>query len=140
MVFLSRLLDEKFLKIKGYNYHYRGEQVVNHFVFMDGIIIFYNGTKKEINMVWKVLKEFMEMSGMGLNIKKCAFYTGKNMCTKKVDEIKEKTGFFKGELSMNYLGVNIFKGKNNAYLYGDLILKIQGRLSNWKNSFLSVRG
>lgn len=69
-------------------YYSEGNLKITHLVFANDMLLFYNGTKKTINTVWKILKEFEMISGMSINANKSYFFTGKQMDAKRKNWIK----------------------------------------------------
>ncbi|GLT58484.1 hypothetical protein SLA2020_313720 [Shorea laevis] len=91
-------------------------------------------------MVMNCLKEFTGVSGLDINLSKSEMFVSPNIQHQVVETWSGVCGIpLTNDLS-TYLGVPIVHGRSGASTYKYLLEKIQVKLSNWKQNFLSMAG
>ncbi|KAF1884382.1 hypothetical protein Lal_00014350 [Lupinus albus] len=77
-------------------------QTPSHVLYVDDILIFYKGVKRELLYVKQLIMEYDQAFGQQINQTKCKFYTCK-VSTRKIGSIASFLGFSIGCMSFSYL-------------------------------------
>ncbi|XP_020592251.1 uncharacterized protein LOC110032829 [Phalaenopsis equestris] len=93
-------------------------------------------TKTAVKALYQGLTHFQITSGKHLNKQKCQFFTSSNTLPQIKQWIAQYTGFRKATLPINYLGVQLIKGRSKQTQFNGVIDQIQKKLQCWTNYFL----
>ncbi|GAA0142553.1 reverse transcriptase [Lithospermum erythrorhizon] len=121
-------------------YHSDCSVVVPALGFANDVLIFSTGSKQALTKIMSFLDHYQSVSGQLINREKSSWITSNKAAPARCSIIQRATGFRKGTMPFKYLGVPIFKGKKQIFLFDDLIEKIRGRLHSWSSNFLSFGG
>lgn len=83
-------------------YGARGISVPSHSLYTDDIIIFYKGTKKNIDALMSPFDAYIQYSSQFLSLSKCKFYS-RNFLPSRVAAISNALGFQVGHPPFTYL-------------------------------------
>ncbi|GAA0164352.1 hypothetical protein LIER_20010 [Lithospermum erythrorhizon] len=108
--------------------------------FADDVLVFSSGSKRALTKVMSFLEHYQLVSGEQINREKSSWVTSNKATPARCSIIQRATSFRKGTLPFNYLGIPIFKGKKQIFLFDDLIEKIRGKLHSWSSNFLCFGG
>ncbi|GAA0184603.1 reverse transcriptase [Lithospermum erythrorhizon] len=86
------------------------------------------------------LDHYQKVSGQLVNTEKSSCILSSKASPARCSIVLKVTGFRKGSTPFTYLGIPIYKGKKQSFLFDDLIEKIRGRLASWSSNFLSFGG
>ncbi|XP_019459917.1 PREDICTED: uncharacterized protein LOC109359677 [Lupinus angustifolius] len=114
-------------------------QTTSHVLYVDDILIFCKGIKRELMALTELIKNYAHASGKVINQDKCKFYTSTNSA-RKILNLTAWLGFSAGCLPVSYLGVPLFKGKPRRIHLQPIADRIVNKLTKWKGSFLSIMG
>lgn len=129
---LNRAVERKQI-----GYHPRCKNILmSHLCFADDLLVFTDGTKRSIEEVFKVFKEFESCSGLKISLEKSTLYTaGINESTKA--DIIATFPFSSGSLPVRYLGLPLLTKRMTVSDYLPLIEKVRKRMSSWTGRLLS---
>ena len=99
-----------------------GVPIPTHILYVDDILIFWIGTKKNVRCLLPIFASYSEVSGQVVNAAKSQFFTG-SMTQSRFHVIANLLGFSHGFLPFQYLGCPIFKG-NLGVLISILLLTV----------------
>ncbi|XP_019438986.1 PREDICTED: uncharacterized protein LOC109344689 [Lupinus angustifolius] len=108
-----------------------------HVLYVDDILIFYKGIKREILALNKLILSYAQASSQHINLSKCKFYIAQATTT-KLSSLSTWLGFSVGSLPFSYLGVPIFRGKPMAIHLQPIADRLVNKLTKWKSAFLSI--
>ncbi|XP_019435980.1 PREDICTED: uncharacterized protein LOC109342436 [Lupinus angustifolius] len=111
----------------------------SHILFVDDILIFYKGTKRNLNCLKKLVMDYAMASGQHVNVNNSRFYTSITNHI-RISSISFTLGFVQGNLPFNYLGIPLFKGKPKKIYLQHIADQIINKMSNWKGASLSLMG
>lgn len=111
----------------------------SHVLYADDVMVFYKGSKRNLEALMHLLHLYSQASGQHLSLTKCCFYAG-NISPSRSASIASVLGFAAGHLPFTYLGVPIFKGKPRKIHLQSTADKIVAKLAAWKGSLLSIMG
>lgn len=136
---LSHMLDKAAAR-KQIGYHPRCQSILlTHLCFADDLMVFTDGTKRSIEGVLKIFKEFAAMSGLKISLEKSTIYTAGISENQKVD-ILTSFPFATGHLPVRYLGLPLLTKKMTISDYMPLVEKIKKMMKSWTWRFLSHAG
>lgn len=129
---LNRAVERKQI-----GYHPRCKNILmSHLCFADDLLVFTDGTKRSIEEVFKVFKEFESCSGLKISLEKSTLYTaGINESTKA--DIIATFPFSSGSLPVRYLGLPLLTKRMTVSDYLPLVEKVRKRMSSWTGRLLS---
>ncbi|KAF1899534.1 hypothetical protein Lal_00019662 [Lupinus albus] len=116
-----------------------GLKTPTHVLYADDILIFYKGLKSNLLALNSLIKDYDQASGQHINSAKCKFYTF-NGTTRRTSNLTTILGLNAGNLTLNYLGVPLFRGKPRRMRLQPIVDKIIAKLATWKDLALSIMG
>jgi hypothetical protein len=117
----------------------RGVDIPTHVLYADDIMIFCQGSKRNIRHLMRIFEDYDAVSGQVINKQKSKFYTGAISNARYV-VISNLLGFSPGSVPFTYLGCPIFTGRPKVIHFQSIADKIKLKLSSWKGSLLSIMG
>ena len=114
--------------------------VVTHLQFADDIIIFCDADLVQVDNLKLIMKRFELLYGLKINYKKCEFVDNLKLILKRFEFVAKKFGCKIGKLPTKYLGLPLYLGLPNKYLWDPVLERIEQRLSNLKSRYLSLAG
>jgi hypothetical protein len=118
---------------------FRGVNIPTHVLNTDDIMIFCQGTKRNIRHLMRLFNDYSAVSGQVINNQKSKYYTVPIFNARGV-MTSNLLGFNSGSVPFNYLGCPIFVGKPKVIHFQAIADKIKIKLSSWKGSLLSIMG
>lgn len=115
----------------------RKVNVPSHILYADYIFILCKGKSSNISILKCVFTKYSSTSGQVFSQSKSAILFG-SMCSARLDLIVASTGFSKGSIPFNYLGVQLFKRKVKEVHLHLIDDKVLSNLSSWISSLLSI--
>lgn len=115
----------------------RGFQVPSHVPYADDVLIFFRGTKKNLDNLMSLFRLYSEASGQVISSDKSQYFTG-SINKSRLANLTRNLGFRVGQLPFVYLGVPIFKGKPRKAYFMPIADRIKAKLASWKGSMLSI--
>ncbi|XP_015957322.1 uncharacterized protein LOC107481560 [Arachis duranensis] len=118
----------------------RGGPKFSHLMFADDLLLFYQATKSQVQMVMHSLNIFCKASGMKVNLEKSKAFCSKNVTARRRD-IFTSVSSIRFALDLGrYLGVNLNHSRTSRASFHSVIEKVRGRLANWKGRLLNKAG
>jgi hypothetical protein len=102
----------------------------SHNQFVDDTLLMNTPTTQESTKLNSILTDFVEASGMALNLDKSQLYFF-NTPVVIQNHISRLLGILKSSLPSNYLGVPLTGATTRNISWDSLLLSISNRLSNW---------
>nr|XP_009801587.1 PREDICTED: uncharacterized protein LOC104247316 [Nicotiana sylvestris]XP_016439722.1 PREDICTED: uncharacterized protein LOC107765571 [Nicotiana tabacum] len=125
---------------KEFKYHTKCKEMkLTHLCFADNMILFCIGEYSSVMLMLRGLITFSNTSRMTVNAEKSNIFCA-NMNNNEMEDLSEITGYKKGKLPFNYLGVPISPKKLNAVDCERLIDKILIRIKGWGSRNFSYAG
>lgn len=136
---LSSMLD-KAVERNLVGYHPKCKNIqVTHLCFADDLLVFTDGTKRSIEGVLQVFKEFATISGLNISLEKSTMYIAGALADTEID-ILSSFSLASGQLPVRYLGLPLLTKRMTITDYLPLVEKIRKRLTSWTGRFLSHAG
>jgi hypothetical protein len=117
----------------------RGIHIPTHVLYADDIMVFCQGSKRNIRNLMHIFNDYSAVSWQVINKQKSKFYTG-SISNARYVMISNLLGFSSGSIPFNYLGCPIFVGRPKVIHFQAIADKIRIKLSSWKGSLLSIMG
>ncbi|GAA0147841.1 reverse transcriptase [Lithospermum erythrorhizon] len=108
--------------------------------FADDVLIFSNGSKAALSKIMHFLDHYQTVSGQLVNTEKSSFIMSSKGPTFRGTIVQRITKFRRSVAPFSYLGIPIYKGKKQIFLFEDLVERIRARLASWSSNFLSFGG
>ena len=135
---LSCMLD-KAVERKQIGYHPRCKNILlSHLCFADDLLVFTNCTKRSIEGVIKVFKEYAHVSGLKIRLEKSTLYT--TGISEGIEKDILTFPFSSGKLPVKYLELPILTKHMIVNDYLPLVEKDRKKISSWTGRFLSHVG
>jgi hypothetical protein len=140
MEVLTLILQKKVaISVKFQFHHLCEQQRIINLCFADDLFLFSRGHPESVNVIMQALEDFKNVSGLVPSIpKSTAFFCNVPSVLKAM--ILQSMPFAEGSLPVRYLGVPLISSR---LLYRDckvLVEKLEGRVNDWRNKFLSLAG
>ena len=136
---LSCMLD-KAVERKQVGYHPKCKNIMlSHLCFADDLLVFTDGTKRSVEGILTVFKEFASISGLKISLEKSTLYTAGIQENTKED-ILRTFPFSSGQLPVRYLGLPLLTKRMTVRDYLPFVEKVRKRMSSWTGRFLSHAG
>ncbi|GAA0157176.1 hypothetical protein LIER_38412 [Lithospermum erythrorhizon] len=108
--------------------------------FADDVLIFSNGSKAALSKVKKFLDHYQRISGQLVNTDKSTCVLSSKASRSRGAIVQKATGFKRSEAPFTYLGIPIYKGKKQCFLFDDLLEKLRGKIASWSSNLMSFGG
>ncbi|XP_042972810.1 uncharacterized protein LOC122304618 [Carya illinoinensis] len=118
----------------------RGKLSINHLFFADDSLIFCRANAREWSSIHVFLNLYEEASGQKLNKTKTSIFFSPNTKQATKEYILNLAGTRASSSYEKYLGLPSLIGRSKHAAFKDIIDRIRGKISNWKNKFLSQAG
>ncbi|KAG5607179.1 hypothetical protein H5410_028671, partial [Solanum commersonii] len=149
--FINNYISNNFYRtpienVKGSKYIYKGFHMnsnrsqINHLSFADNTILFYNGSKRPLEVILRVLKTYEAVSEQLMNKDKSCFTVSANTNTITINRIKRITSMNHEQFPIKYLGCPLFTWKKKISHYSDIVNKIINKIRGWYTKLLSMGG
>lgn len=136
---LSRMLDDAAARGR-FGFHPKCKNInLTHLCFADDLMIFGDGTKRSIEEILKVFKEFDKISGLKISLEKSTLFLA-GVTEQNQEDILHHFPFANGKLPVRYLGLPLLTKNMTVLDYLPLIEKIRKRIGSWTGRFLSYAG
>ncbi|GJR59889.1 uncharacterized protein Tco_1502051 [Tanacetum coccineum] len=140
MEVLTLLLQRRVSLAEDFRFHHHCEkQRIINLCFADDLFLFARGHLDSVSVIMDTLEEFMNVSGLVPSIpKSTTFFCNVPIALKS--SILNLVPFAEGTLPVRYLGVPLISSR---LLYHDckvLVEKLESRVNDWRNKFLSLAG
>lgn len=140
MEVLNLLLKRSIEETGLFKYHRDCDRLkITHLCFADDLLIFSRGDIGSVQIIRDVLEEFKGVSGLTPSIPKSTAFMC-NISTHVRNGILGILPFEEGVLPVRYLGVPLIATKLVRSDCMILVDKVQKRISDWRNKFLSFAG
>ncbi|GJU52788.1 uncharacterized protein Tco_1226502 [Tanacetum coccineum] len=140
MEILTLMLKRRVREDCAFSYHNRcSKQTIINICFADDLIMFSRGDIQSAKILMEALKEFKYASGLVSSIPKGTVFFF-NVVTHVKTAILQLMPFEEGSLPIKYLGVPLISSR---LLHKDckiLVERVQKRIRDWKNKWLSFAG
>ncbi|XP_020872418.1 uncharacterized protein LOC110226122 [Arabidopsis lyrata subsp. lyrata] len=118
----------------------RNGPAVSHMFFADDSLLFCQANEQDCHQVLQLLQTYATASGQHINFQKSAILFGKNVPSTTQKAIKSLTGIDKIGGFGRYLGLPEVVGRNKYDAFAYISQRVQHKLDNWYNQFLSQAG
>ncbi|GJW60131.1 uncharacterized protein Tco_0109466 [Tanacetum coccineum] len=140
MEVLTLLLQRRVSLAEDFRFHHHCEkQRIINLCFADDLFLFARGHLDSVSVIMNTLEEFQNVSGLVPSIpKSTTFFCNVPIALKS--SILNLMPFAEGTLPVRYLGVPLISSR---LLYRDckvLVEKLESRVNDWRNKFLSLAG
>lgn len=136
---LSGMID-KAVERKHIGYHPRCKNILlSHLCFADDLLVFTDGTKRSVEGVLRIFKEFESCSGLKISLEKSTLYTA-GIAEGTRDDILASFPFSTGSLPVRYLGLPLLTKRMTVNDYLPLVEKVRKKMSSWTGRLLSQAG
>ena len=134
------LCIKRFTDNSNFSYHWRCTDLqLTHLIFTDDLLLFSKGDKDSIELLFKGVQLFSNISGLKANnAKSQCFFSNVDHDTKNF--ALSFTGLLEGSLPITYLGLPLISSKLNARDCQPLIDKLCNRVGSWTCNFISQGG
>ncbi|XP_010481206.1 PREDICTED: uncharacterized protein LOC104760055 [Camelina sativa] len=135
----SRLLDLRF-QTGQIGYHPRAANPdVTHLIFVDDIMLFFDGETASVQAIVTLLEYFTSISGLVMNKTKTELYlSGSSEADQRM--LCANFGFTRGSLPVKYLGLPLLPNPLSRSDCEPLVSNIRTRLHSWQNKHLLYAG
>lgn len=107
--------------------------------YMGMMLSFFAGLIKEFVLALKnMLNNYGLASGYIVNLDKSSFFSTNKATVQQCNILKQITGFGRGYIPFQYLGVPIFQGVPKTKYFQEITNKAITHLQNWKGRMLSM--
>ncbi|KAG7599606.1 Endonuclease/exonuclease/phosphatase superfamily [Arabidopsis suecica] len=117
-----------------------GGPKLSHICFADDLILFAEASVTQIRVIRKVLEKFCKASGQKVSLEKSKIFFSNNVHRDLAKLISDESGIKSTKDLGKYLGMPVLQKRINKDTYGELLEKVNSRLSGWKGRFLSFAG
>nr|KAJ0197187.1 hypothetical protein LSAT_V11C700342420 [Lactuca sativa] len=129
------IISEPFFK-----FHWRCKKLkLTHLCFADDLMIFCHGNTASVRVIKESLEEFAGVAGLHPNFSKSHIFFG-NVKANVKSKILDTLPFVEGKLPMRYLGIPLISTRLFIRDCKRLVDKVQCRIGDWRNKFLSYAG
>ncbi|GJW28226.1 putative gag-pol polyprotein [Tanacetum coccineum] len=121
-----------------YHHHCEHQRIIN-LCFADDLFLFARGHPNLVSVIMDTLEEFKQVSGLVPSIPKSTDVFC-NVLNAIKASILNSMPFAKGALSVRYMGVLLISTRLLYHDYKILVEKLESRINDWRNKFLSLAG
>ncbi|GJS84492.1 hypothetical protein Tco_0751033 [Tanacetum coccineum] len=140
MEILTLMIRRRVLNSDSFKFHpYCFKLDLVNLCFADDLFLFSHGDVNSSKVIMEALDEFRDASGLTPSIPKSTAYFCNVLNHVKLS-ILQIFPFEEGKLPVKYLGVPLVSSRLMFRDCKELIEKVQARVDNWKNKFLSTAG
>ncbi|GKC10895.1 putative reverse transcriptase domain, reverse transcriptase zinc-binding domain protein [Tanacetum coccineum] len=140
MEILTLMLQRGVSNANLFSYHrYCSKLKLINLCFADDLFLFSHGDTDSVKVIKEALNEFKEASGLVPSLPKSKGYFCNVLNFTKI-AILQILPFEEGSLPVKYLGVPLVTSRLVFRDCKELIEKVQARVDDWKNKFLSAAG
>nr|GEW37595.1 hypothetical protein [Tanacetum cinerariifolium] len=140
MEILTLMLQRGVRNANSFTYHrFCSKMELINLCFADDLFLFAHGDTDSIRVINEALDEFKEASGLVPSLPNSKAYFCNVLNITKI-AILHILPFEEGNLLVKYLGVPLVTSRLAFRDCKELIEKVQARVDDWKNKFLSVAG
>ncbi|KAF7818437.1 reverse transcriptase [Senna tora] len=138
MQYLSSLIDVQ-VRNKSWSAPKLRNTPISHLLFADDVLLFARVDSNSISAIKNVINSFVSCSGLSINNSKSSIWFSNNTPQNMRNTASRDLNFAVVDKPGNYLGSVLgFKGKHSDFI--PLLNKVQIRIDNWSNRFLSLAG
>ncbi|GKB31316.1 hypothetical protein Tco_0870717 [Tanacetum coccineum] len=138
MEILTLMLQRGVRNANSFTYHrYCSKMELINLCFADNLFLFTQGDTDSVRVIKEALDKFKEASGLVPSLPKSKAYFCNVLNITKI-AILHILPFEEGNLPVKYLGVPLVSSRLVFRDCKELIEKVQARVDDWKNKFLSV--
>ncbi|XP_075087899.1 uncharacterized protein LOC142169862 [Nicotiana tabacum] len=119
--------------------HQQGPQI-NHLSYVDDLVIFTSGDKRNVKMITKSLHQYERASGQKINNEKSVFLTVRHTSETKRRMLQKVTGFKHQHFPFKYLGSPIYAGRKKIAYFSDITANVMNKIQAWQGNLLSPGG
>ncbi|GKD29751.1 hypothetical protein Tco_1240529 [Tanacetum coccineum] len=140
MEILTLMLQRGVRNANSFTYHrYCSKMELINLCFADDLFLFAHGDTDSVRVIKEALVEFKQASGLVPSLPKSKAYFCNVINSTKI-AILQILPFEEGCLPVKYLGVPLVTSRLVFRDCKELIEKVQARVDDWKNKFLSAAG
>ncbi|GKD64739.1 hypothetical protein Tco_1306847 [Tanacetum coccineum] len=140
MEILTLMLQRGVRNANSFTYHrYCSKMELINLCFADDLFLFAHGDTDSVRVIKEALIEFKQASGLVPSLPKSKAYFCNVINSTKI-AILQILPFEEGCLPVKYLGVPLVTSRLVFRDCKELIEKVQARVDDWKNKFLSAAG
>ncbi|XP_042969143.1 uncharacterized protein LOC122301839 [Carya illinoinensis] len=118
----------------------RGRLSINHLLFADDSLLFCRANAREWASIQVILNLYEEASGQKLNKSKTSIYFSPNTRPATREYILSLAQTRASFCYERYLGLPNLIGRSKYAAFKGILDRVRGKVSNWKNKFLSQAG
>ncbi|KAF7840012.1 reverse transcriptase [Senna tora] len=138
MQYLSSLIDAQVRNKSWFAPKIRNTPI-SHLLFADDVLFFARVDPSSISAIKFAVNNFLYCSGLSINNSKSSIWFSNNTPPNMRNTASRDLNFSIVDKPGKYLGSVLgFKGKHNDFI--PLLTKVQNRIDNWSNRFLSLAG
>ena len=140
MEILTLILQRKVQNSEEFTYHHQCSNMsIINLCFADDLFLFAHGDVNSARIIMEALDEFKSVSGLVPSLPKSTAYFCNVLNHAKL-AILNVLPFEEGTLPVKYLGVPLVTTRLVYRDCKELVEKVQNRIGDWKNKFLSFAG
>lgn len=113
---------------------------ISHLAYADDLLIFLQGTQRNLRRFHAFLTTYETASGQKVNFGKSSFIPSSNITARQCQNIKGILGMRQTSLPFRYLGSYLHKGIPRARHCSSLLQHVDDRLHGWQSRLLSLAG
>lgn len=113
---------------------------ISHLAYADDLLIFLQGTQRNIRHFKRFLTEYETASRQKVNFQKSSLIPSARLSTRRVRSLTEILGMRLSALPFRYLGSYLHKGINRSRFCTALLQHFDDRLHGWHSRLLSSVG
>lgn len=117
----------------------RGAPWVNHLLFVDDSLIFWETTTLGASNLKDVLTTYATCSVQLVNFEMSSVFFNSNVITSNHWDVGCILGVLFVDKFEKYLGLPYLVGRDKKYAFASLRDKVKSRIASWNNRFLSTR-
>lgn len=140
MMNILSLMLNRAASLGSFEYHPGCEALqLTHLCFADDLLIFLKGTVQSLEGVFKILRDFENMSGLAVNIEKTSMFCS-GIDESVLLQIQNKFSLKPASLPIRYLGLPLCSKKLSVGDCDPLLVQIKAKMGSWSNKALSMAG
>lgn len=114
--------------------------MLSHLFFADDLMLFYEASVSQMNVISKVLESFCYFSGQKINVSKSQVFFSPSTPTAVADQICSRLRFSRVDNLETYIGLPLLHDRVTTSTFDFIINKVRQKLSSWEARRLSFVG
>lgn len=113
---------------------------ISHLAYADDLLVFLQGTQRNIRRFKRFLTDYETASGQKVNFQKSSMIPSDRLSVRRVRDLQEILGMRLSTLPFRYLGSYLHKGINRSRYCATLLQHFDDKLQGWHSRLLSSAG